>query len=74
MQTVMKNFIVYRWIEIIFIIIALLLIFLFKSNPDKSFWSGFGVALAILATIMLGADYFAEKRSKIYFNELRKMV
>ena len=74
MKPVMKNFIIYRWVEIVFIITGLVLIFLFKSNPDKSFWYGFGVALAIQAVIMLGADYFAEKRGKVYTEELQKII
>ncbi len=74
MKTVMKNFVIYRWVEIAFIITGLVLIFLFKSNPDKTFWYGFGVALAIQAVIMLGADYFAEKRGKVYTNELNKII
>lgn len=74
MKTVMKNFVIYRWVEIVFIITGLVLIFLFKSNPDRSFWYGFGLALAIQAIIMLGADYFAEKRGKIYFNHLKEIV
>lgn len=74
MTTVMKNFVIYRWVEIAFIITGLILIFLFRSNPDKSFWYGFGVALAIQAIIMLGADYFAEKRGKVYSVELEKIV
>jgi hypothetical protein len=73
-KTVMKNFVIYRWVEIAFIIAGLVLIFLFKSNPDKSFWHGFGVALAIQAFIMLGADYFAEKRGQVYINHLEEIV
>jgi drug/metabolite transporter (DMT)-like permease len=74
MKTVMKNFVIYRWVEIAFIIAGLILIFLFKSNPDKSFWFGLGIALAIQAVIMLGADYFAEQRGKIYTDELIKIT
>lgn len=74
MKTVMKNFVIYRWVEIAFIITGLVLIFLFRLNADKTFWYGFGVALAIQAVIMLGADYFAEKRGKIYTNELQKII
>lgn len=74
MKTVMKKFVIYRWVEIAFIITGLVLIFLFRSNPDKSFWYGFGVALAIQAIIMLGADYFAEKRGKVYTADLEKIV
>jgi hypothetical protein len=74
MKTVMKNFVIYRWVEIAFIITGLILIFLFRSNTDRFFWYGFGIALAIQAIIMLGADYFAEKRGKLYVSELEKIV
>lgn len=74
MNTVMKNFVIYRWIEIAFIITGLALIFLFRTNPGKTFWYGFGMALAIQAVMMLGADYFAEKRGKIYVKELEKIM
>ncbi len=74
MQTVMKSFVVYRWVEIAFIITGLVLIFIFRTNPDRSFWYGFGIALAIQAVIMLGADYFAEKRGKQYVNELQTLI
>lgn len=74
MKTVMKNFVIFRWVEIAFILTGLALIFLFRSNPDKSFWYGFGIALAIQAVIMLGADYFAEKRGKVYVKELNSII
>ena len=74
MKKVMKNFIIYRWVEIAFIITGLVLIFLFRLNADKTFWYGFGVALAIQAVIMLGADYFAEQRGKVYTEELQKII
>lgn len=74
MKTVLKNFVIYRWVEIAFIITGLVLIFLFRSNPDRYFWYGFGIGLAIQATIMLGADYFAEKRGKVYNANLEKIV
>jgi hypothetical protein len=74
MKTVMKNFVIYRWVEIAFIITGIVLIFLFRLHAGKAFWYGFGVALAIQAVIMLGADYFAEKRGKVYTNELKKII
>jgi hypothetical protein len=74
MKTVMKNFVIYRWVEIAFIITGLVLIFLFRLHADKTFWYGFGISLAIQAVIMLGADYFAEKRGKIYVSELGKIT
>lgn len=74
MQSVMTNFVVYRRVEITFMFTGLILIFLFRSNPDRSFWYGFGVALALQAIIMLGADHFAEKRGKVYITALQKLI
>lgn len=74
MKTVMRNFIIYRWVEIAFIITGLVLIFLYRTNPDKTFWYGLGITLALQGAIMLGADYFAEKRGKVYTEELRKIA
>ena len=74
MKKVMQNFVIYRWVEIAFIITGLILIFLFRTNTYKSFWYGFSVALAIQAAIMLSADYFAEQRGKVYSEELQKII
>ncbi|HMK03600.1 MAG TPA: hypothetical protein VK489_05390 [Ferruginibacter sp.] len=74
MEKVMKNFIIYRWVEIAFILTGIALIFLYRSNPDNTFWYGLGITLAIQATLMLGADYFAEKRGAVYKKELMELV
>jgi hypothetical protein len=74
MKTVMKNFVIYRWIEIAFIVTGLVLVFIFRTNSDKTFWYGFGVALTIQAMLRLGADYFAEKRGEVYTNKLEQLI
>ncbi|HRI19776.1 MAG TPA: hypothetical protein PLA68_02425 [Panacibacter sp.] len=74
MEAVNKNFVVYRYIEIAFIITGIILMVLFKSNMDKQFWLGFGIALTIQAALMLGADHFAEQRAKIYTDQLRSLT
>lgn len=74
MKKVMKNFVIYRWMEIVFIIAGLILIFLFRINADKSFWYGLGIALALQGVFMLGADYFAENRGKEYSKKLEESV
>ncbi len=74
METVMKNFIIYRWTEIAFIVTGLIVFFLFRSNPDKTFWYGLGITLAIQGALMLWADYFAEKRGAVYTTELRNLA
>ena len=70
MNHVMKNFVTYRWTEIAFIVIGVALVLLFRSNPARAFWYGFGLTLAIQAAIMLGADYFAEQRGRVYTEAL----
>lgn len=70
MQTVMKNFVIYRWVEIILGIAGVTLYFYFKNNIELQFWKGFGLSLTIMALIALSADYFAEKRGEIYLQAL----
>jgi len=74
MKSVMKNFVIYRWVEMAFILTGLVLVFLFRLNPDRSFWYGLGITLAIQAAIMLGADYFAEKRGETYTKSLAEIL
>ena len=57
MELVMKNFVLYRWIEIALFIIILVLFFAVVEN---SFWRGSGVGLTIQAGFMLLLDFFAE--------------
>ena len=72
MEIVNRNFMIYRYTEIILFAAGLILFFLFKT--DKQFWAGFGIALAIEALISLSADYFAEKRAIIYSEGLKEYV
>lgn len=72
METVNKNFVIYRYVEIALLLVGVVLIALYKNNIDKQFIYGIAVALAIQATLMLGADYFAEKRALIYTAQLKE--
>lgn len=74
MKKVMKNFVLLRWLEIIFMVSGLVLILVFRLNPERSFWYGLGIALTLQAAFMLGADYFAEKRGRVYVEALQKMI
>jgi uncharacterized membrane protein YbhN (UPF0104 family) len=74
MKTVMKNFILYRYTEIALALAGIGLFFYFKQNPDRLFWKGLGLTLAIMAVTALAADYFAEKRGKIYTKGIESFI
>lgn len=74
METVMKNFIIYRYVEIALAVIGILLFLWFKNDESKIFWKGFGIALAIMAVLALTADYFAEKRGHVYLKGLKEFT
>lgn len=67
MKEVMKNFVIYRYVEIIVIILGLILFFYF---PIHTFWRGIGIGLFIQVSLMLSLDYFAEKRGAKYLEYL----
>jgi hypothetical protein len=69
METVMKNFSLYKKIEVAFVIIGLLLIFL---APTREFWLGVGVGMLLQGALMLTADIFAERRGNEYFQRVSK--
>jgi hypothetical protein len=66
---VMKNFSLYKKIEIAFVIVGLLLILF---SPDRQFWLGIGVGMLLQGALMLTADVFAERRGAIYVVEILK--
>jgi drug/metabolite transporter (DMT)-like permease len=70
MKKVMKNFVIYRYIEIILALAGVALFFFFRSQSEKQFLTGLGLALTIMAIMALTADYFAEKRGSVYTKEL----
>jgi drug/metabolite transporter (DMT)-like permease len=66
MKKVMKSFVIYRWVEIFFLLTGAGLYIYFIRDFRHDFWRGFGFTLAIMALLALGADYFAEKRGHVY--------
>ena len=66
MKTVMKNFVIYRYTELFLLLTGVALFVYFRHNTDKQFWKGFGLSLTIMALLALFADYFAEKRGRVY--------
>ena len=74
MKTVMKNFIIYRYIEIILALAGIFLFIYFRDNADKQFWKGFGIALSIMSITALFADYFAERRGNTYTKGIESFI
>ncbi len=67
MKIVMKNFVIYRYVEMALTILGLILFLFF---PSQTFWKGVGVGLFIQSILMLSFDYFAEKRGTEYLQYL----
>lgn len=74
MEKVKNNFIIYRYTEIVLLLLGLGLFFYYRNNMVKSFWVGFGIALAIEAAVSLGADFFAEQRAGQYTAGIRSFI
>ncbi|MFN5168183.1 MAG: hypothetical protein ACK5DD_01050 [Cyclobacteriaceae bacterium] len=67
MDTVMKNFAIYKKVEVAFVVVGLFLIFL---TPSKQFWLGVGVGMLLQGALMLTADIFAERRGAEYMRAI----
>jgi hypothetical protein len=71
MQVVMKNFIIYRWVEIVLLVAGIIMFLYFQSS---TFYKGFGLGLFIQASFLLLLDYFAERRGAIYLEYLQTLI
>ena len=71
MNTVMKNFVIYRWIEIALVAAGLLLL---VFGHEDSLWRGVGIGLTFQAGLMLALDYFAESRGAQYLSFLKGLA
>lgn len=74
MEKVIKNFAVYRYVEIILALVGIGLFFYFNKNEAQVFWKGFGLALCVMALVALTADYFAEQRGDSYLKGLKSFL
>jgi hypothetical protein len=70
MKTVMKNFAVYKWIEIILLLFGISMYLYFQPT---TIWKGVGLGLFIQAGFMLLLDFFAESRGKTYLDFLQNI-
>jgi hypothetical protein len=68
MQTVMRSFALYRWIEIGLLALGLALV---AWSARASWRQGLGAGLAVQSGVMLVLDFFAEQRGEVYLAWLR---
>jgi hypothetical protein len=73
MNTVMRNFVIYRYVEILLFAVGIGLFFFYRDS-GHSFLKGLGLALSIMAIITFVADHFAEKRGAEYREQLQKLA
>ncbi len=73
MQVVMKNFTIYKTVEITLLLIGLFLFFYTKISAVH-FWKGLGLGLIIQSSIMLSLDLVAEKRGISYISALTNTI
>ncbi|MGC4037917.1 MAG: hypothetical protein QM764_18280 [Chitinophagaceae bacterium] len=73
-KKVIKNFAVFRFIEIFLIVTGLFLFLYFRNNDDHFFWKGLGITLAIMALFLFTVDTTAGKRAQIYANGIESFL
>lgn len=71
MEKVMNNFVIFRYAEILLIIIGIIIMYAFRQNL---LLNGIGLGLFIQSSIVLILDFFAERRGEIYLNYLRAFI
>lgn len=71
MQIVIDNFVIYRYLEIAFLIAGILMITLLRQRQH---WHAAGIGLAVQAGIMLALDYFAEARAAEYMSFIQSLA
>ena len=70
MKIVMNNFVIYRWVEFILLIIGMVMFIYF---PKNSILKGIGLGLFIQSGFMLLLDFFAESRGRVYLDYLQSI-
>lgn len=71
MQTVQRNFALYKWVEIALLLGGLGMSFLFRQND---LWYGVALGLILMSAVMLFLDLLAEHRGARYLEQVQALV
>ena len=71
MESVIRNFVIYRYAEITLIILGMILMYGFRQNL---LLNGIGLGLFIQSSVVLLLDFFAERRGEAYLAYLRSII
>ncbi|WP_276479752.1 hypothetical protein [Paraflavitalea pollutisoli] len=64
----------FKWGAVFLLLAGITLFLLYRSRADQSIWPGLGVALALQAVFMFGAEFVAEKQTKGYHEQLKEFT
>ncbi len=70
MEKVMRNFVIFRYVEIALIILGIALMY---GTKNDTFWRGIGLGLFIQSGVVLILDFFAERRGYVYLEYLNEL-
>ena len=71
MESVMRNFVIFRYTEITLMIVGIILMYGFRQNL---LLNGIGLGLFIQSSVVLLLDFFAERRGEVYLTYLRSII
>lgn len=74
MQAVNSRFVWIKLAEAALIAAGIVMITLYRNQPQQQFWCGFGLALATIVTILLIADIFAAHRAAQYTRQIQNFL
>ena len=71
MESVMSNFVIFRYTEITLIIVGIVFMYGFRQNL---LLNGIGLGLFFQSSLVLLLDFFAERRGEVYLAYLRSII
>ena len=71
MESVMRNFVIFRYTEITLMIVGIILMYGFRQNL---LLNGIGLGLFIQSSVVLLLDFFAERRGEVYLAYLKTII